>query len=49
MLERATAPHRMRDLSDVQDLIIALKLPLNFTQKIEASVRPEYERLWQAA
>ncbi len=44
-----TAPHRLRDLSDVQDLIIALMLPLTFAQKLDASVRLEYERLWQAA
>jgi hypothetical protein len=44
-----TAPHRMRDLADVQDLIIALKLPISFTLKLDASVRLEYERLWQAS
>ncbi len=44
-----TAPHRMRDLSDVQDLIIALKLPFTFIQKLDESVRHEYERLWHAA
>lgn len=44
-----TAPHRMRDLADVQDLIIALKLPFSFTPNLDASVRREYERLWQAA
>lgn len=44
-----TAPHRMRDLADAQDLIIALKLPLSFSDKLDASVRLEYERLWQTA
>ncbi len=44
-----TAPHRMRDLADVQDLIIALQLPFDFTQKLDHSVRAEYERIWQAA
>lgn len=44
-----TAPHRMRDLADVQDLIIALNLPFDFTQKLDLSVHAEYERIWQAA
>ena len=44
-----TAPHRLRDLADVQDLIIALQLPQDFTQKLDASVRLEYERLRLAA
>jgi len=44
-----SATHRMRDLADVQDLIIALKLPLNFMDKLDKSVRPEYQRIWEAA
>jgi hypothetical protein len=44
-----TAPHRLRDLADVQDLIIALDLPLELEEKLDASVRAEYRRLWQAA
>jgi hypothetical protein len=39
----------MRDLADVQDLIIGLKLPLNFMDKLDKSVRPEYQRIWEAA
>lgn len=41
-----TAPHRMRDLSDTQDMIRTLALPLNLKDKLDASVRGEYERLW---
>ena len=44
-----TAPHRLRDLADVQDLIIALDLPLELEEKLNASVRAEYRRLWEAA
>jgi len=44
-----TAPHRLRDLADVQDLIIALALPLELEEKLDASVRAEYRRLWEAA
>jgi hypothetical protein len=44
-----SASHRMRDLADVQDLIIGLKLSLNFMDKLDKSVRPEYQRIWGAA
>lgn len=44
-----TAPHRLRDLADVQDLIIALDLPPELEEKLDASVRAEYRRLWEAA
>jgi hypothetical protein len=45
----ASAPHRLRDLSDVQDLILALDLPLDFQEKLDNSVQTEYRRLWEAA
>lgn len=44
-----TAPHRMKDLVDVQELIAALDLPLDFSEKLDASVRIEYARLWELA
>jgi len=44
-----TAPHRLRDLADVQDLIISINLPLELEEKLDASVRTEYRRLWEAA
>ena len=44
-----SATHRMRDLADVQDLIIALNLPLELKNKLDKSVRPEYQRIWEAA
>ncbi|MBI5350258.1 MAG: hypothetical protein HZB77_13245 [Chloroflexi bacterium] len=44
-----SAAHRLKDLSDVQELITLLRLPLDFADKLDPSVRPEYQRLWQAA
>ncbi|MBN1568012.1 MAG: hypothetical protein JXA73_09210 [Acidobacteria bacterium] len=44
-----TAPHRLRDLSDAQELIIRLNLPLEFEEKLDSSVRAEYRRLWTNA
>ncbi len=44
-----SAPGRMRDLADVQDLIISLKLPLELMNELDESVRPEYQRIWEAA
>lgn len=41
-----TAPHRLSDLGDVQKVIKALNLPLDFSAKLDNSVRSEYERLW---
>ncbi len=42
-----TAPHRLRDLSDTQDMIRGLALPLELKDRLDASVRAEYERLWR--
>lgn len=44
-----TAPHRLRDLADVQELIMALDLPLELMKKLDESVRAEYRRLWETA
>lgn len=46
-LASGTAPHLPRDLADVQDLIAALDLPLEFAERLDESVRDEYVRLWQ--
>ena len=42
-----TAPHRLRDLADVQDLIATLDLPLALAEQLDDSVRKEYRRLWE--
>jgi len=44
-----SAAHRLRDLADVQDLIVALNLPLELREQLDESVRVEYARLWEAA
>ncbi|HLF27243.1 MAG TPA: hypothetical protein VJG32_12980 [Anaerolineae bacterium] len=44
-----SAAHRLRDLADVQDLILGLDLPLDLADRLDASVRAEYRRLWEAA
>lgn len=44
-----TAPHRLKDLADVQELILHLRLPLELGDELDESVRAEYRRLWTAA
>jgi hypothetical protein len=44
-----SAPHRLRDLADVQDLINTLGLPLNFADRLDPSVREPFRQLWQSA
>jgi hypothetical protein len=41
-----SAAHRLSDLGDVQKVIRAMNLPLDFGAKLDESVRGEYERLW---
>ena len=40
---------RIKDIADVQDLILRLKLPLELQDDLDPSVRPEYQRLWKNA
>jgi hypothetical protein len=44
-----SAPHRLKDLADVQELILHLRLPAELSKSLDSSVREEYERLWTAA
>jgi hypothetical protein len=44
-----SAPHRLKDLADVLELIRVLALPLEKAKELDASVRARYEELWQAA
>ncbi len=44
-----SAPHRLKDLSDVVELIVSRSLPRDLAGKLDASVRAEYLRLWEAA
>ncbi len=44
-----SAAHRLKDLSDVQELIGKLGLLKEFGEKLDPSVRAEYRRLWETA
>ncbi len=44
-----SAPHRLRDLADVQDLIATLKLPIEFSETLDSSVREKFRELWHSA
>lgn len=44
-----SAPHRLKDLADVQELILRLHLPIELSKKLDPSVRAEYEKLWNGA
>jgi hypothetical protein len=44
-----SAPHRRRDLADVQDLIQARGLPAELAERLDASVRDLYRQLWAEA
>jgi hypothetical protein len=44
-----SAPHRLRDLADVQDLIHAASLGRDLADSLDPSVRDEYLRLWAIA
>ena len=44
-----TAPHRLRDLADVVELIRRLKLDPDFADLLDSTVREKYRELWRAA
>lgn len=44
-----SAPHRLKDLADVLELIRAARLPVSLAESLDASVRDKYRELWQAA
>jgi hypothetical protein len=44
-----SAPHRLRDLADVQDAIRTLDLPEGFANYLDPSVRSAYRDLWSRA
>jgi hypothetical protein len=43
-----TAPHRLRDLADVQELIKVRPLDADFAQQLNPYVREKYLELWEA-
>jgi hypothetical protein len=44
-----TAPHRLKDLADVIEVIRILKLPAGLAEELDPYVRGKYCELWQAA
>jgi hypothetical protein len=44
-----SAPHRLRDLADVLELIRILSLPRETAESLDPSVRAKFDELWQAA
>jgi hypothetical protein len=48
-LASGQAPHRLKDLGDVQELVQQLKLPREFAQQLHPSLRAEYCRIWDGA
>ena len=44
-----SAPHRLRDLADVLEVIRVRRLPRDFDEQLDESVREKYRELWTAA
>jgi hypothetical protein len=44
-----SAPHRLKDLADVLELIRAARLPEDLAARLDESVREKYAELWTAA
>jgi hypothetical protein len=44
-----SAPHRLKDLADVLELVRAASLPRELSEQLDASVRPKFLELWDAA
>lgn len=44
-----SAPHRLKDLADVLELIRAVDLPASLGDQLDPSVRAKYAELWSAA
>ena len=44
-----SAPHRLKDLADVIELVRTLSLPKDLGDSLDSSVRAKYEELWNAA
>ena len=44
-----SAPHRLRDLADVIELIRVNELPADYRERLHPYVRDRFAELWQAA
>ena len=43
-----SAPHRLKDLADVLELVRVLSLPRDLAASLDTSVRAKFEELWEA-
>jgi hypothetical protein len=48
-LASGQAAHRLKDLGDVQQLIVELKLPIELAEELDPSLRDAYRRIWEGA
>jgi hypothetical protein len=44
-----TAPHRLKDLADVIEIVRILGLPADFVDQLDPFVQDKYREIWQAA
>jgi hypothetical protein len=44
-----SAPHRLKDLADVLELVRVATLPVDLADQLNPYVRDKYRELWQAA
>ena len=44
-----SAPHRLKDLADVLELVRVLKLPSEFATSLDLYVQDKFQELWRAA
>jgi hypothetical protein len=44
-----SAPHRLKDLADVLELVRSVALPETLAEQLDPSVRDKYRELWRAA
>lgn len=44
-----SAPHRLKDLADILELVRAAALPRELGHELDPSVQAKYDELWQAA
>ena len=44
-----TAPHRLKDLADVIEIVRILELPSGLAEELDPYVREKYRELWGAA
>ena len=48
-LASGQAANRLKDLGDVQQLIVELKLPLELAEELDPSLREANRKIWEGA